>query len=453
MRRLSILAVSALALLSIPPAAAQQRVRVPATAPAPAGAPGAATPLPQMDARAVVAEVRRILAERYVLPERRPALDAIFARGLAAGQYDVTDPAELAERINADLDTAGRDRHLNFRFDPRQAAILAAGRAPRPDSSGYERQVRAANHGVSELRVLPGNVRYMAYDGFMWIGPESATALETAMRFLSGGDAVIIDLRRNGGGSPDAVQYIVSHFLPSGRPLMSFYMNGSPTPDRNETLAEIPAGRMIGKPLYVLISGGTASAAEEFTGHVGGYRLGELIGENTAGAGFRNELLPIQGRFVLSVSVGRAELAATGRDWEAVGLAPTVPTPVAGALDAAQSLALRRLAAGAAGPERARLEAMAEGIAARAEQRNPALPLAAYAGTYGERVVSVADGRLWFRRGNRAPLALIPLGGNQFTLDVDPAARLSFEVSGTAATAFAMGPAGQPPQGRFARNP
>ena len=338
-------------------------------------------------------------------------------------------------------------------MDPQQAALLAAGAGPQPDNSGFERQVRAANHGVTSLRVLPGNVRYMEYDGFMWIGPESAGALETAMRFLAGGDAVIIDLRRNGGGSPEAVQYIISHFLPAGRPLMSFYMNGSETADRTATLADVPAGRMIGKPLYVLISGGTGSAAEEFTGHVAGYHLGELVGENTAGAGFRNDLVPIQGRFVLSVSVGRAVLAATGRDWEGVGHAPTVPTPVAGALDVAHALALRRLAANASGPDRARLEAMADGIAARAEHRATALPLDAYAGAYGERVVSVDQGRLWMRRGSRAALALVPLGGNVFTFEVDPSARLSFEVSGNAASAFAMGPAGQPPQGRFSRSP
>ena len=453
MRRLSILAASAAILFAVSPCAAQQHVRGAVTVGGPGAATGAEAPSPPLDNRAVVAEVRRILAERYVLPERRPALDAIFARGVAAGRYDVTDPAELAQRINADLETAGHDRHLNFSLNPRQAAILAAGRGPQPDSSGYERQVRAANHGITSLRVLPGNVRYMEYDGFMWIGPESAAALETAMRFLSGGDAVIIDLRRNGGGSPEAVQYIISHFLPAGRPLVTFYMNGNASPDRLETLAELPAGRMVGKPLYVLTSGGSASAAEEFIGHVGGYRIGELVGENSAGAGFRNELVPIQGRFVLSVSVGRAVLASTGRDWEAVGLAPTVPTPVAGALDAAQSLALRRLAANAAGPDRARLEAITEGVAARAEHRSAALPLDAYAGTYGERVLSVGDGRLWLRRGTRAPLALVPLGGNLFTLDVDPSARLSFEVAGASATAFAMGPAGQPPQGRFARNP
>lgn len=73
---------------------------------------------------------------------------------------------------------------------------------------------------------------------------------------------------------------------------------------------------MVGKPLYVLTSGGTGSAAEGFVGHVGGYRLGEVVGETTAGAGFRNDLLPIAGGFILSVSVARAVLASTGKDWE-----------------------------------------------------------------------------------------------------------------------------------------
>ncbi|MEA3047600.1 MAG: hypothetical protein QOJ53_1932 [Sphingomonadales bacterium] len=405
----------------------------------------------QLDPRAVVAEIRRIIAERYVLPERRPALDAILAQGLAAGRYDVPDPQALAERINADLETAGHDRHLNFQYNPRQAEQLAAGRRPQPDASGYERQVRASNHGVTELRLLSGNVRYMRYDGFMWIGPESAAALETAMRFLAGGDAVIIDLRRNGGGSPQAVQYIISHFLEAGRPLVTFYMDGRPEPDRLATLAELPAGRMVGRPLYVLISNGTGSAAEEFTGHVAGYRLGELVGENTAGAGFRNDLVPIPGGFVLSVSVGRAVLASTGRDWEAVGHAPTVPSEVGAALDTAHALALRRLAAAAAGPERARLEAAAEGVAARTAHRPAALPAAAYAGSYGERAISVEGDRLFYQRAGRPRATLVALGGNAFTFEDDPGIRLEFLVTDGRASAFRVTAPGQPPQGPFER--
>ena len=43
---------------------------------------------------------------------------------------------------------------------------------------------------------------------------------------------------------------------------------------------------MVGKPLYVLTSGNTASAAEEFTGHVAGFRLGEVIGDPAVVATF-----------------------------------------------------------------------------------------------------------------------------------------------------------------------
>ena len=133
-------------LVALPALAAGAEARPRAQAPVPATAAAAA-----LDSRAVVAEVRRIIAERYVLPERRPALDAILARGLASGRYDVREPALLAERINADLDTAGHDRHLNFNFNPRQAEHAGGGASVRqPDNSALSSaQARAANHGVT----------------------------------------------------------------------------------------------------------------------------------------------------------------------------------------------------------------------------------------------------------------------------------------------------------------
>lgn len=292
----------------------------------------------QLDPRAVVVDVRRIIAERYVLPERRPALDAVLAEGLSSGRYRVSDPALLAERINADLERIGRDRHLKIRYDPRQAHMMqAAENQAKPDPSAMQRQIRARNHGVAELKLLPGNVRYMDHRGFDWIGPDSKAALNTALQFLSGGDAVIIDLRRNGGGAGQAADYIVSHFLEADTPLVTFHMSGSATPNTVAALRELQVPRMIGKPLYVLTSGASASSAEAFAGYVAGHRLGEVVGETTAGAGFRNALEPIDGSFIFSVSIGRAVLASTGKDWEGVGIAPTIPKTVAAALDVAQA--------------------------------------------------------------------------------------------------------------------
>lgn len=415
--------------LAMLPAAAKAQAPAAAAKPAPA------------DGRTVVAEMRRLLAANYVLPEVRPRLDAILAKGLAEGRYDVSDPAVLLDRINADLSAVAHDKHLSLEYNPRQAAGLAAAPAGQPEDAGPSaeqiRQAQRRNHGFTELKLLPGNVRYANLQGFVWVGPKSAEAYDNAMRFLKDGDAAIIDLRQNGGGSPEAVQYLVSHFMEPNRPLMTFHMAGNQT-DRTSTLANLPAGRMLGKPLYVLTSGRSASAAEEFTGHVAGFRLGELIGATTAGAGFRNQFFPLPGGYLISISVGRAVLASTGKDWEGVGIAPSIAVDPEKALHVAQVHALRRLASSAPPREKASYEASAALLAAQVDPVATALPLAAYAGSFGERKVSVENGRLAFQRDGGPKLVMIPIGPNLFAFENDATTRVEYKVAGNAATAFQL---------------
>lgn len=407
----------------------------PAQPDTPAAAPA------RVDGRTVVAEIRRLLAANYVLPEVRPKLDAALAKGLAEGRYDTADPSVLLDRVNADLTAVARDKHLSLDYNPRQAAEIAAEPAHRPEESGPSaeqmRQAQRRNHGFTEMRVLPGNVRYVNMQGFVWVGPESALAYDNAMRFLKDGDAAIIDLRQNGGGSPQAVQYLVSHFMEPNRPLMTFHMAGDQT-DRTSTLATLPAGRMVGKPLYVLTSGRSASAAEEFTGHVAGYRLGELIGATTAGAGFRNQFFPLPGGYLISISVGRAVLASTGKDWEGVGIAPTTAVDPEKALLVAQTHALRRLVSTAPPREKGHYEATAALLAAQANPVATALPLSAYAGSFGDRKVSLENGRLAFQRAGGPKLAMVPIGPNLFAFENDATTRVEYKVAGNAATSFEL---------------
>lgn len=412
--------------------------------PAPAGVPSR-----NFDRAEVVAEVRRHIAEKYVLPERRPALDAVLAEGLKSGRYDVREPALLAERINADLARVGKDGHLNFKYDPQKVAMMMARTADdRPDPSAHEALVRRRNHGVFELKLLPGNVRYLELVSFEWIGEESGKVLDSAIAFLKGGDAVIVDLRRNGGGSSRAVHQVIGHFLEAGRPLVTFHRAGESSP-----LIKVPPGlsTLVGKPLYVLISGESASAAEEFVGHVAGYRIGELVGAGTAGAAFNNAMYAIEGGFELSVSEGRPVLASTGKDWEGVGIAPTIAAPVESALETAHLHALRKLAAGMDPVRRARTEALATGLEAISRPGAPGAAPAAYAGTYGDRRILMEGGKLWYRQAERPRRLLVPLGGHLFTLADDPLVRLTFQPAGGRMTAFDLGLAEGPVQGRFER--
>ena len=392
----------------------------------------------QIDAKAVVADVQRILDANYVLPELRPKLSAALNRGLAAGRYDVSDPSVLAERINADMSAVANDKHLGMQYDPAQQARLAASSAgsgadDAPPSDEQVRQATRLNHGITEMKVLPGNIRYMDLIGFFWGGKSTEEAYDNAMRFLRDGDAAIIDLRRNGGGSPDAVRYLISHFLEPNRPIVTFYMRGKPG-DTLKTLATLPAGRMVGKPLYVLTSGGSASAAEEFIGHVAGFKVGELIGETSAGAGYRNEFFPVAGGYVMSVSVGRAVLASTGKDWEKVGIAPTVQVEQDKALEMAQVRALRKLASTATGTDKIVFEASAQVLEAQMKPVATALPAAQYVGVYGVRHITNDGGKLIFQREGGPKGQLVAVAANEFAFIVDPMQRVKFKVAGDAAT-------------------
>src|SRR6476469_4616882 len=393
---------------------------IPASATAQMAAP-APSAQAQVNGHEVVAAVRQLLNSHYVLPDVRPKLDAALAKGLADGHYDVADPNELAKRIDADLHQVTPDKHLGVMFDPERSKALAAAGPnvdaddPPPTPDDIREAVRR-NHGISELKILPGNVRYMRYDGFVWAGPKTAEALDTAMRFLRDGDAAIIDLRGNGGGSPEAVQYLVSHFLAPKQKIVTFYMGGKPA-ETFSTLASLRTARMVGKPLYVLTSGGTASAAEEFTGHVAGFKLGELIGENTAGAGFRNNFYPLPDGMIISISVGRAVLASTGKDWEGVGFAPNTKVDVDQALDVAEAHALKKLASAAPADKRKALEVQAAMLTAKITPVKTALPLAAYAGDYGERTVRLTDGTLTIQRAGGGTSKLVAIDPNQFAYE------------------------------------
>src|SRR6185295_8308874 len=99
--------------------------------------------------------------------------------------------------------------------------------------------------------------------------------------------AIVIDLRGNGGGDPLAVRYLVSHFMAPNQLLITFLEAGK-APEESRTLADLPAGRLTGKPLYVLTDRRCGSACEDFAYAVQQFKLGELVGATTAGAANNN---------------------------------------------------------------------------------------------------------------------------------------------------------------------
>jgi hypothetical protein len=340
--------------------------------------------------------------DQYVLPEMRAQVVARLDAAKRDGRYDVDDPKAFAERITDDLHAVTHDGHMWLSFDP--AAYAASASGDDDDAAEFwRRHAIRSHHGLTEMRILGGNVRYLKISGFEWVEDETGTAYDAAMEFLKAGDAIIIDLRGNGGGTHAAVRYLVSHFMPGGVLEMTF-MEGSKVPEQSRTLDHLPAGRLQGVPLYVLIDGGVASAGEAFAYDVRQFKLGELVGERTAGAANNNNLLPVAPGFIFSVSYGRPVHPTSNSNWEGVGVEPSVAAPTAQALDIAHQLALMRLSDTAgAPPEKLADYAWAKvGVEARLHPAAlPASRLKTLSGRYGRIEVTFRDGALWLSRPNR----------------------------------------------------
>jgi hypothetical protein len=386
----------------------------------------AQTATPQAPARLTAAERAAALTaieakfqELYVFPEMRPTIIARLEQSRQAGRYDVDDPDLFADRITKDLRDVAHDEHLALSVDP---TAYAAARMPPQSDSGEEafRRRRAIrdHHGLTELRVLPGNIRYLKIAHFEWVQDETGAVYDDAMRFLKDGDAWIIDLRGNGGGTAAATQYLLSHFREPGS-VDYTSLAGSNPPERVPALEYLPAGRLTGKPLYVLIDGGVGSAAEAVAYDLQQFKLAELVGAKTVGAANNNKLLPIAPNFILSISYGRPVHVISGTNWEGVGVTPTVECPPVQALDVAQSLALQRLAqAPGIAPEMQTEYAWAR-VAVEARLHPVTLTptqLRALTGQngkpdvgFGRIDVAFRDGTLWLIRPNRPNARLSPL--------------------------------------------
>jgi len=395
------------------------RADAPKPSPAPRLAPAAPrAPAPRGLGRlsasqrtAALAAIKTAFQNSYVFPEMRPKLVERLDQRERAGRYNVEDPLVFAERVTEDLKEVSHDGHLSLTVNPDgYAAALAPPKSDAGEAAAQRRAALRDHHGLAELRRLPGNVRSLKITGFEWVNDETGLAYDGAMRFLKDGDAVIIDLRGNGGGWHEAVLYLVSHFLDPDV-LEETFLDGAET-SQARTLSHLPAGRLKGKPLYVLIDRYVASAGEAFAYDVQQFKLGELVGARTAGAANNNRLLPIAPGFLLSVSFGRPVHPISKTNWEGVGVAPTVEATPAQAFDVAYALALARLAQTKGAPASVLADYAWARVAAEARVHPPVLSgdrMAAFAGHYGDHEIAYRESALWMTRGKRPPARLEPL--------------------------------------------
>lgn len=305
---------------------------------------------------AVIDGVVSRLNDTYVFPEKAREMEAAIRGRAGRGEYDrISSARAFADSLTAHLRAVSRDKHLSVRFSPRPIPV------ERPDAEPTTemRERRAArlrhiNFGFEKVERLEGNVGYLEVRGFAPADVDGAEdAVAAAMDFLARTDALIIDLRRNGGGSPAMVR-LLSSYLFDAEPvhLNSLYWRADDRTDEFWTLREV-AGTRYGpeRPVYVLTSERTFSGAEEFSYNLKNLERATIIGETTGGGAHPGGMQRVTEHFGVWVPTGRAINPITGTNWEGTGVEPDVPVDAEQALTTAHLAALRAVLPTATSPE------------------------------------------------------------------------------------------------------
>ena len=279
--------------------------------------------------RAVVEAAAKVLRERYVFPDVGAQAAQAIESALGAGDYKSLDqPRAFAQRLTDDLRAIAKDKHLRVTAPGAPAGEPAAAPPPRTDG------------GVTRADILDGNVGYIEVAGF----PNGAKdPVDRAMAALQKTRALIVDVRRNNGGSPDSVSYLVSYFVRSGeRVHINTFINRNPGTETfrsTDFFSEPTPFSYAGKPVYVLTSVRTFSGGEEFAYDMQVMKLAELVGETTGGGANPGGTVPLAAGLAMFIPGGRAMNPTTKTNWEGVGVIPDVAVSSENAL----KVALERL--------------------------------------------------------------------------------------------------------------
>ncbi|MFE5941940.1 S41 family peptidase [Streptomyces sp. NPDC056480] len=289
----------------------------------------------------VVDETARLVSEQYVFPEIAEQVAELMRRRLAEGAYDVDGAEELARLVTADLQSVNGDRHLRLKHhtdpvSPQQgAATLDAMRRDFDTSLGGAPLVQLLDGGVAVVELAP-----MLFP-LEW----AAEPLGAALTLASRAKALILDLRGNRGGDPDTVAFVCSYLLDRRTHLNTMEWRSREPSEQSWSLPHVPGSRFGGsKPLYVLTSDSSFSAAEELAYDLQQLGRAVVVGERTRGGAHPCKGWTVHPHLEVTVPMGRAVNPVSGTNWEGTGVQPDISCPAADALDQAHALALVRLA-------------------------------------------------------------------------------------------------------------
>ncbi|WP_414829772.1 S41 family peptidase [Alteromonas sp. H39] len=262
-------------------------------------------------------EIKVRIKAHYVLESALPHINEgldEFAR--SKGFEQIKDKRTFSEALTQQLHAY--DKHFSVRWnDPDVDEARESGKEPWPE------KIARQNYGFAAVENLKGNVGYINLHAFAELTATTRALADAAVTLVKDSDVIIIDLRENGGGSPDMVRFLSSFLLEARTHLNSFYDRESDNMTEFWTMDDVPSW-LANTPLYILTSQNTFSAAEEFAYNLKHLKRATLIGEVTRGGANPWRYFTTSDNFEVGIPTAMAVNPITKTNWEGKGVIPHI---------------------------------------------------------------------------------------------------------------------------------
>ena len=372
-------------------------------------------------------KIDRIYPFKEVTEKILDGMHSQIADGYYDGNYSYN---EFANQVTINLENFSNDKHLDLLYDPSLASALLNDTVSNTTIyTDEEAKIEVwNNYGFKDLSILDGNIGYMNLTVFFTLDYAGKIA-DAAMNYFSNCRALIIDLRQNGGGWGDMVEYLLGYFIEEGGPIL---LNITTSTRDNSYYSSVIPGyvhgrKLAGIPIYILISSATASAAESFTINMKFFNKNvTLVGQKTRGAENPVEHIALNENFVLQIPAWKRIYSRNPVTWEGIGINPDVEVESEIAKKTARSLALKKLISMT--DDEFTLEKFnwaLDGLNADYKNLNKKL-LDKIVGQYDKIKIFYKDEILYYKYEERSPKKLIPISENYFIVEGMDYMRIKF---------------------------
>jgi hypothetical protein len=284
------------------------------------------------------------LTEYYVFPDVAAKMAETVRSRNASGAYDrITNGPMFATLLTEELQGVSKDKHLRVNFSAPAIPDRPANFVPdSAERARFKQEMERVNCGFEKADVMANNVGYLKFNFFgdtEMCGPIATRE----MTKLADVDALIIDLRENGGGSPDMVAHVSSYLFSKRVHLNDLWTRRTNETNEFWTRPNVPGKKVRDNvPVYVLTASRTFSGAEEFSYNLKNLKRATIVGETTGGGAHPVSGHKINEHFMIGVPFARAINPYSKTNWEGTGVAPDVKVPASEAMATALRLISER---------------------------------------------------------------------------------------------------------------